>query len=164
MDGFSNNGLLPEQVWDTEDFPEKGLFFGKHTGSAMPLTWAHAEYIKLCASIKNKRIFDMSLQTEARYIKKKSPSPYTVWRFDWPCETIAAGKILRIEVMADAMVRWSKDNWETQNDMETRDTGLGIYVAVIECKDEFSAIRFTFFWKESNHWENKEFFVNIDKG
>jgi glucoamylase len=70
MDGFANNGLLPEQIWDTEDIPEKGLFLGKHTGSAMPLTWAHAEYIKLCASIKNKRIFDMSLQTEARYLKK----------------------------------------------------------------------------------------------
>jgi glucoamylase len=47
MDGFANNRFLPEQVWDTIDIPKKGLFLGKHTGSATPLTWAHAEFIIL---------------------------------------------------------------------------------------------------------------------
>ena len=49
--------LLSEQIWDTDDIPDKELFFGQHSGSAMPLTWAHAEYIKLCASIKDKESF-----------------------------------------------------------------------------------------------------------
>ncbi|MEP6684805.1 MAG: glycoside hydrolase family 15 protein, partial [Parafilimonas sp.] len=38
MEAFSNNSLLSEQIWDTEDIPEKELFFGQHSGSAMPLT------------------------------------------------------------------------------------------------------------------------------
>ena len=46
MESFANNSLFPEQIWDTVDIPEKGLFLVKHSGSAMPLTWAHAEYIK----------------------------------------------------------------------------------------------------------------------
>src|SRR3954447_24998316 len=40
-------GLLPEQVWDAADIPERELFNGKPAGSAMPLAWAHAEYLKL---------------------------------------------------------------------------------------------------------------------
>ena len=162
MDGFSNNGLLPEQIWDTADIPEKELFLGKHTGSAMPLTWAHAEYIKLCSSIKDKRIFDMSLQTEGRYLKKKSPSPYTIWRFNWPCIDISSEKVLRIEVLAPAIVHWTIDNWETQTDTHTKDTELGIHVADIDLRNEKSGeIKFTFFWKNEKHWENKDFMVKI---
>ena len=40
-------GLMPEQVWDAAPIPERGLVPGKPTGSAMPLVWAHAEFLKL---------------------------------------------------------------------------------------------------------------------
>ena len=44
LKSFSNDGgLIPEQVWDSPDVPEKELFFGQPSGSAMPLVWAHAE-------------------------------------------------------------------------------------------------------------------------
>ncbi len=164
MDGFANNGLLPEQIWDTEDIPEKELYLGKYSGSAMPLTWAHSEYIKLCRSIQDKRIFDMSFQTEARYLKKKSPSPFTIWRFDWPCAVISSNKILRIEVLSTAIVHWSTDNWETFSDSETNDTGLGLHFADINLEDKISTeIKFTFFWKENSEWENKDFEVMIKR-
>ena len=39
----SFGGLIPEQVWDGPDLPERELFNGKPSGSAMPLVWAHAE-------------------------------------------------------------------------------------------------------------------------
>ena len=164
MDGFANNGLLPEQIWDTDDIPDKGLYLGKYTGSAMPLTWAHSEYIKLCRSIKDKRIFDMSHQTEDRYLKKKSPSPFTTWRFDWPCTEISSGKILRIEVLSAATVHWSDDNWKTSSDFDTTDTGLGILLADIKMKNEKAKeIKFTFFWKDAKKWEEKDFVVKIKK-
>ncbi|MGH9529692.1 MAG: glucan 1,4-alpha-glucosidase [Terriglobales bacterium] len=46
---YSTHGtrLLPEQVWDQPDIPERELRFGKPSGSACPLVWAHSEYIKL---------------------------------------------------------------------------------------------------------------------
>ena len=40
-------GLIPEQVWDTDPIPARGLYPGRPTGSAMPLVWAHAEFLKL---------------------------------------------------------------------------------------------------------------------
>jgi glucoamylase len=164
MDCFANNGLLPEQIWDTDDIPDKGLFLGKFTGSAMPLTWAHSEYIKLWRSIKDERIFDMSLQTEARYLKKKSLSPFTIWRFNWPCTVITSGKILRIEVLSAAKIHWSADNWKTSSDTNTKDTGLGMFIADINLGNKSAKeIKFTFFWKDSTKWENKDFEVKVKK-
>src|SRR5208337_198190 len=43
--------LIPEQVWDTTDIPERELSAGKASGSACPLVWAHSEYIKLRRSL-----------------------------------------------------------------------------------------------------------------
>jgi glucoamylase len=163
IDKFANNGLIPEQIWDTDDIPEKELFFGQHSGSAMPLVWAHSEYIKLCYSIKQKKIFDMSPHAEERYIKKKIACPFVVWRFSWPCTIVPKGKNLRIETEAEAMVRWSADRWKTIQDTDTWNTRLGIYVADIELKEtETDKIYFTFFWKKANHWENQNFSIGVE--
>ena len=60
MEAFANaSGFISEQVWDAEDLPERGLFMGRPTGSAMPLVWAHAEYLKLRRSLRDGRVFDM---------------------------------------------------------------------------------------------------------
>ena len=42
--------MLPEQVWDADPIPSRRLEPGRPTGSAMPLVWAHAEFIKLMVS------------------------------------------------------------------------------------------------------------------
>lgn len=46
----SSGGMIPEQVWDSEPIPRRWLYPGCATGSAMPLAWAHAEFIKLLES------------------------------------------------------------------------------------------------------------------
>jgi hypothetical protein len=33
----SETGLLPEQLWDADHIPEKAMFYGRPSGSAMPL-------------------------------------------------------------------------------------------------------------------------------
>jgi glucoamylase len=43
----SHGGLLPEQVWDAPPVVERGLEPGRPSGSAMPLLWTHAEFLKL---------------------------------------------------------------------------------------------------------------------
>lgn len=55
----SPTGMLPEQTWDAADLPARGLRFGRPTHSAAPLGWAHAEYVKLCRSLAEGRVFDM---------------------------------------------------------------------------------------------------------
>jgi glucoamylase len=67
----SDGGMLPEQVWDGPDIPERELFNGRPSGSAMPLVWAHAEYAKLVRSLHEGRVFDMPQQAYERYVRGK---------------------------------------------------------------------------------------------
>ena len=59
----STGGLLPEQIWDSEDIPDREQFLGRPSGSAMPLVWAHAEHIKLLRSLRDGGVFDMPPRT-----------------------------------------------------------------------------------------------------
>jgi len=51
--------LLPEQIWDLPDKLEALLYYGRPTGAAMPLMWAHAEYIKLLRSTADGHILSL---------------------------------------------------------------------------------------------------------
>jgi len=159
----SPGGLIPEQVWDAEDIPYRALHNGRPTGSAMPLVWAHAEYVKLVRSIDEGKIFDMPSQTVTRYQANKTSSKLSAWRFNQKIRTIPSGKSLRIEVLASALVHWTSDNWQTANDTKTIDTGLGVhYVDLPATKlSPDSNIVFTFNWLEADKWEGADFQVTV---
>jgi glucoamylase len=167
LESFAGDGgMLPEQVWDSADIPEKELFFGKPSGSAMPLVWAHAEYVKLVRSLEENAVFDTPPQTVKRYIKEKHGSDFASWRFNHKIRLMTKGLKLRIELLAPAVVHWSADNWKTIHDSPTEDTHLGIHIADIDASgmNEGAKILFTFYWKESGNWEGKDFSVSIDQG
>jgi glucoamylase len=46
-------GMLPEQVWDRKDAPMSDLKFGEGTGSATPLVWSHAQFIRLVIAVRD---------------------------------------------------------------------------------------------------------------
>ncbi|HWB90294.1 MAG TPA: glycoside hydrolase family 15 protein [Puia sp.] len=157
------NGFFPEQVWDGADLPAKQLFKGRYTGSAMPLTWAQAEYIKLAVSLKKGVIFDMPTYTQHRYIKQDHHSPLLIWRFD---RTVIANPgpprtHVRLELFGPARVRWSTDHWKTVREQATIDNGLGLYFADIPIEGHTSLV-FTFYWSESNHWEGRDFHLSFN--
>jgi len=162
---FSTNGsrLLPEQVWDTADIPDRELFLGKPSGSACPLVWAHSEYIQTVRSLRDGKIFGQPPQTVKRYRVEKRPSVYCEWRFNNKCRTVPAGKILRLAFMAPATVHWSADGWTTANDIATRDTGAGIYVADLPTSQlpPGRTITFTMFWPQAQKWEGTNFSVAL---
>ncbi|HUL28936.1 MAG TPA: glucan 1,4-alpha-glucosidase, partial [Thermodesulfobacteriota bacterium] len=144
----SDGGMIPEQVWDSQDIPKRELFFGKPSGSAMPLVWAHAEYVKLRRSLQEGHVFDMPQQTVERYVTQKTTSPHAIWSFGDRCRSIPPGKILRLELSSPALVHWSGDGWSTFQDVQTKDTHFGIFVADLPT-GRFSAgtmVHFTFYW------------------
>jgi len=155
--------LLPEQIWDVDDIPEYELFFGKPSGSAMPLVWAHAEYVKLLRSLRDGRVFDMPPQPVKRYITAKTESKRVTWRFNYKCVTIPVGKLLRIELLAPGTVHWTVNNWQEVHDTETSETGLGIYIADLPVDKQAvnTNLVFTFHWSASNTWEGTDFWVLI---
>ncbi|MGQ0827243.1 MAG: glycoside hydrolase family 15 protein [Bacteroidota bacterium] len=166
MENYANElGLMPEQIWDSEDIPDLELFQGKATGSAMPLAWAHAEYLKLCRSLKAKQIFDMPQQTFKRYQVEKKESNIMIWTFTSLFKYIPKGKILRLHCLTTATVRWSIDNWITTNDIDTLDSGLGVYYADIPTDnfDHDQKISFTFYWHDAAVLEKVDYELSIEK-
>jgi glucoamylase len=161
----SSGGLIPEQIWDSEDIPWRELFLGRPSGSAMPLVWAHAEHIKLLRSLRDNAVFDMPPQTLNRYVKNTPPPPPLVWQLTSRIERIASGRLLRLEFMEQAQVHWSTDNWTTIADSATVATGLGLHVFDVptERLAAESIVRFTIFWPRQNRWEGADFEVAIVK-
>ena len=101
MENFAGDGgMIPEQVWDTDGIPERGLFQGRPSGSAMPLVWAHAEYVKLRRSLAEGKTFDRPPQTYRRYVEQKTGSDGFIWRFKHQWRAISQGKRLRVETQS----------------------------------------------------------------
>jgi len=164
LESFANEGgLISEQVWDAPDIPERELYFGRPSGSAMPLVWAHAEYLKLRRSLRDGRLFDLPPQTVRRYLTDKTVSPRMVWRFNHKIRSMPPGKLLRIETIAPAVIHWSTDAWNTVQDVTAQDVGLGIYIADLTTKalSEGKQIKFTFYWLGADNWEGTNFTVRI---
>lgn len=164
LEAFANEGgMIPEQIWDSADMPERELFFGRPAGSAMPLVWAHAEHLKLYRSLRDDRVFDTPPQTVQRYIIDRVDSAIAVWRFSHKCVNIPQGKVLRIELLNPATVHWSRDGWRTIQDVQTRDTGFGLHTVELPTKDlpQGDVVIFTFFWTATEKWEGTDITVTI---
>ncbi len=139
-DGF----LIPEQVWDSEDIPERELFRGRPSGSAMPLVWAHAEHIKLCRSLADGAVFDTPPQVARRYQGAPRTPRVQPWRPDWRPDTVAAGRVLRLDLPEPAEVTWSADGWATSHSARTLDSGVGLHLAEIPSEGLVAGQRISF--------------------
>src|SRR4029077_18615557 len=155
--------LLPEQVWDVTEIPALELFRGKPTGSACPLVWAHAEYVKLRRSLRDGKVFDQPPQTVQRYLVDKPVQQFFEWRFNNKCRSVPRGRTLRLVLLYPALVHWSGDGWKTAQDANARDTGLGIYVLDLPTASlpVGGQVVFTLFWPNENRWESTDYSVTV---
>ena len=114
MEGLaSTTGLLPEQSWDEADRPEIYMWLGQPTGSAMPLMWAHAEYIKLLRSTADGKVYDAIPEVAERYLGKRGKrKQLEVWKPNRHVRFMRAGEILRVQGEAAFTLHWSSDNWK----------------------------------------------------
>ena len=156
--------LIPEQVWDTQDLPDRELFAGKASGSACPLVWAHSEYIKLRRSLLDRKIFDQPPQTVQRYLVQQHSAEYFNWRFNNKPRTMPCGKKLRILTMEPALVHWTIDNWQTSQDGNTQESGWDMQFLDLPSDKLITGqqIILTFYWKNQSRWEDREFAVTIE--
>ena len=164
MEGFTSiGGLLPEQVWDGADVESAGMRLGRPTGSAMPLMWAHAEYIKLLRSVANGQVVDLIPTVADRYRKQRGRKALEVWKPVRQVRKIAAGQTLRIQAPAPFVLHWSKDEWRSFEDTVASASGLGIFFLDIPVpQEQKSPIRFTFYWEQEARWEGRNYEVTIE--
>lgn len=163
-DSSDESGLISEQVWDADDVPALELFRGKSTGAARPLVWAHAEYIKLCRSLRDGKIFDQPLQPVQRYVFEKKSAEFFGWRFNNKPRTMPCGKKLRIILLIPGMVHWSDDGWQTSHDSYSRDTGLAVHAVDLLTNNlaTGSEVVFTFYWPGEQRWEGTDYTIIVE--
>ena len=163
MEGFtSKGGMLPEQLWDAADIADEELFFGKPSGSAMPLMWAHAEYIKLIRSVDDGTVFDRIHVVADRYLAGKGRKDLEVWKFKRQARAIAAGATLRIQDSQAFSLHWALDDWKSPKDTASTATILGIhYVDIAVPREQKVPIRFTFYWPNAGRWGGQDFHIDI---
>jgi glucoamylase len=164
IEGFASaTGLLPEQVWDEKDKPNAHMLLGRPTGSAMPLMWAHAEYVKLLRSVSDGRVFDLIPEVAERYLgDRKACQLFEIWKPNRRVRFVKKGYTLRIQAPASFHLHWTGDEWGTVKDTPSSATTLGIdFVDIPIVAAQRPPIRFTFFWPESNSWEGRDYMVEI---
>jgi glucoamylase len=165
MENFaSETGLLPEQIWDEPDRPDLHLHFGCATGSASPLMWAHAEYIKLLRSFRDGRVFDRIPAVHERYAarRRKRRAEIEVWKFNRRVQSVQYSATLRILAPDPFRLRWTCDEWRHSTDTPSSETSLGVHFADLSASGDQSApLRFTFYWPDTEHWEGQDFEVRV---
>jgi glucoamylase len=150
---FSTCGqLLPEQVWDEADRPRRSLYLGRPAGSAVPLVWAHAEYLKLMRSAADGKVFDCIDPVYARYCdpegRKRRRKGLEIYSFRRPTQRIGAGNTLRILDEKQFEVRWTGDGWQTVNTTASRSLGSAGFSADIAAPAGSGELEWTLHWTE----------------
>ena len=163
MEGFaSRGGMLPEQVWDEPDRPGRSRRFGQCAGAAMPLMWAHAEYIKLLRSVADGQVFDRIPIVAERYLTDRGRKDLEIWKPMRRVRAMAPGGVLRIQMPAAFRLRWTIDEWQTFRDSSSISVGLGAHFTDIHVSGQQRApVRFTFFWPEAQRWEGRNYEVEV---
>jgi glucoamylase len=125
----SQAGMIPEQIWDAENIPDRFLFNGHPTGSGMPLVWAHSEYIKLLRSLHLNAVWDMPPQTVKRYLENDTRADFQIWTTKQRRGWIDAGKNLRVDLASPALVRWTFGGRSAA--IHTTNSGFGVHFAML---------------------------------
>lgn len=156
-------GLMPEQIWDAAPIPEKNLWPGAPTGSAMPLVWAHAEFIKLVNSMALGHPVDRPRATWERYRGERPEITWGLWMQRHRITTLEEGLELRILLPDEAVVHWAVDRWDHPVDTALKPLGLGFFGGVLpaETLARGSRVLFTFYWPRQDRWEGQDYAVLV---
>jgi glucoamylase len=155
-------GLIPEQIWDQAPIPEKLLRFGGPTGAAIPLAWAHAEYLALTRSAADNRVFELIEPVRARYVGRGRPTatPIEIWTHKRPVERLAAGHRLRIIASGRFILRLMSGG-SAQTDVQARATRLGVWYADIPEAQPGATISFEIYLLQQNRWDDRQYVVHV---
>jgi len=154
--------MLPEQVWDEQSRPAEGLEIGQPAGSAVPLVWAHAEYLKLLRSAVDGKVFDRIDTVYERYSdpegRRRRRGNLEIYSWRRPIQKLKAGDTLRILDQTRFEVVWSIDEWRSTQVTLSRSLGSAGYSADLPTTDsvktdgQIVGLSWTLYWPEQGRW------------
>ena len=166
---FATKGqMMPEQVWDEPDRQALRLVEGEPVGSAVPLVWAHAEYLKLLRSAADGKVFDRIEPVFERYAANGNGSrgrtPVEFASLRRLIHAIPTGHTLRIIDDAPFDAVWSSDGWKTTQRYSSRSLGSAGFSVDIDASayGESGGLSWTFHWTSQDRWLGYNVDVRIE--
>ena len=142
--------------------PSHFFHFGGPTDAALPLVWAHSEYVKLCRSAADGRVFDLVEPVHDRYVRHNGErKAIEVWKLNRQVQIIEAGTTLRIQANSPFLLRWTNDDWQHATDTPSKTTAVGIDYADIVVPNSTISVQFTFLWLDEDRWEGQDYNVQV---
>ena len=159
----SDTLMLPEQVWDREDIPEKHLFLGRKTGSATPLVWAHSEYIKLLRSISDNRVFDEIEEVKSRYITNRNALfNHEIWKMNRQVKQVDQGRPLRFILDRPFHLIGDLDQDHKIRFDNCRNTGIGLYfMDIYDSNLSGKTVTFKIYWLDTSQEDYSQFDIRF---
>ncbi|WP_226889909.1 hypothetical protein [Nostoc sp. MG11] len=119
--------------------------------------------MKLLRSVRDGKVFDWIPEVANRYLENSKPTQFLeIWKFNRQIRTLKAGYTLRIQALAPFCLHWSNNNWQTVQNTNSTATAIDIeFVDITISPSQQSPINFTFFWTNSQNWENRNYQVTV---
>jgi glucoamylase len=157
----SSGGMLPEQIWDAAPIPARGLEPGRPTGAAMPLVWAHAEYLKLVASRALRRPFDRPESVWQRYRGERPPLTHVLWCEQAQATQLPEGCTLTIALRDAGIIRWGLDGWQDVREQSTSANSLGLHLLAIDAPRLRAGRTIDFTFRKGAQWVGRDFHLQV---
>ena len=157
----SPGGLLPEQVWDAKAIPERFLLPGRPSGSAMPLVWSHAEFIKLLIARHDGQPVELLDCVRKRYGRARPAARNTRWRNETPVPTLAIGRTLLIEDRREFALHLGWDGWQDVEELQSESLPFGLWGVAIDPARYRDRARLDFTRRYGAEWEGRDHAVEF---
>jgi glucoamylase len=156
----SAGGLMPEQVWDADPIPGRGLEPGRPSGSAMPLLWTHAEFLKLLYARHTGVPVERLDAVATRYASPRSPRAVR-WRDGAPVAALAAGPSLVIEHDVPFALHFGWDGWQGVADRQAVRGRFGMWGVRIKPEEMAGHRTLQFTRRRADGWEGADHSVEL---
>ena len=128
-------GMIPEQVWDASPIFDRGLEPGRPSGSAMPLVWAHSEFLRLAVATAMQGPVELLDAVVARYGFERPTPSLRHWQTSAPFAALPKDGTIRVLDVEPFTLHLSFDEWQTVLDQEAEAGPFGLWSATIEANE-----------------------------
>ncbi len=162
----SAGGLLPEQVWDAAPIPELGLLPGRPSGSAMPLLWTHAEFLKLLVAREQGRPVELLQTVESffdasAHLGSAAKAGRWHWRDEVPVTHLSADRALLIEDRHPFTLHYGFDGWQGVAERVAVALPFGLWGVEFTAIELAAAQRLHFTRRYDSRWEQIDYDIDL---
>ncbi|TSA83159.1 glucan 1,4-alpha-glucosidase [Deinococcus detaillensis] len=162
MKSSGDGGLFPEQVWDTA--PVKLFEPGKPAGSAMPLVWAHAEFIKLLWARQHQQPYEALDAVRDRYLVATPAPKVTFWTTNAPVFELTANLDLCIQGNQPFTLHFGfgdAQQWTGVQDREAALDAFGLWQVKFTAQELAGKGELHFTRRSGQNWESQDWRVKL---